>query len=81
MLRGTIYLISWRIVLFGQCGLQIVHKIRSFLISIFTYACDPNSSKFASKRRFDNPKISLTPFNYVDYRNENGTKLEPLRDN
>jgi hypothetical protein len=29
-------------------GLQILHKIRSLLIFVFTYACDPNSSKFAS---------------------------------
>jgi hypothetical protein len=48
MLRGTIHLISWRIVLFGQRGLQIVHKIRSLLIFVFTYARDSNSSKFAS---------------------------------
>ena len=29
-------------------GLQILHKIRSLLIYVFTYARDPNSSKFAS---------------------------------
>jgi hypothetical protein len=29
-------------------GLQILHKIRSFLFFAFTYARDPNGSKFAS---------------------------------
>jgi hypothetical protein len=48
MLRGTIHLISWCIVLFGQRGLQIVHKIRSLLIFVFSYVRDSNSSKFAS---------------------------------
>jgi hypothetical protein len=47
MLRGTIHLISWRIVLFGQQGLQIFNKITSFLIFAFLRA-DPISSKFAS---------------------------------
>jgi hypothetical protein len=44
-----------------SAGLQILHKITSFLIFAFTYAHDPNISKFASKQRFDNPKVSQTP--------------------
>jgi hypothetical protein len=48
MLKGTIHLISWHIVLFAQRGLQIVNKIRSLLIFVFTYARDSNSSKFTS---------------------------------
>jgi hypothetical protein len=31
-----------------SAGLQFLHKIRSLLIFVFTYARDSNSSKFAS---------------------------------
>jgi hypothetical protein len=47
----------------NSTGLQFLHKIRSLVIFVFTYTRDPNSSKFASKRRFDNPKVSRTHFN------------------
>ena len=76
MLRGTIHLISWRIVLFGQRGLQIVHKIRSLLIFVFTYARDSNSSKFASDEDSIIQKLHELFFSCLDYRNENVTKLD-----
>jgi hypothetical protein len=61
-------------------GSEFLHKIRSFLIFVFTYARDPSQFKIRQRQRFDNPEVSRTPFNCIDYRNQNGTKLEPLRD-
>jgi hypothetical protein len=71
----------WRITLFGQREAPNFCIKLNFLIFVFTYARDPNQFKIRQRRRFDNPKVSRAPFNCVDYRNENSTKLEPLRDN
>jgi hypothetical protein len=63
-----------------SAGLQILHKIRRLLIFVFTYAHDPNSSKFVSGKDSIIQKFLEPHFNYLDYGNENGTKLEFLRD-
>jgi hypothetical protein len=63
-----------------NAGLQILHKIRSLLIFVFTYAHDPNSSKFVNGKDSIIQKFLVPHFNCLDYGNENGTKLEFLRD-
>jgi hypothetical protein len=59
-----------------SAGLQILHKIRSLLIFVFTYARDPNSLKFANGEVSIIQKFLKPLFNCVDYRNKYDTKLE-----
>jgi hypothetical protein len=60
--------------------LQILHKIRSLLIFVFTYMHDPNSSKFASDEDSIIQKFLEPLFNCLDYGNKYHNKLELLRD-
>jgi hypothetical protein len=50
-----------------SAGLQILHKIRSLLIFVFTYARDPNSSKFTSDEDWIIQKFLKPLFNCLDY--------------